>query len=169
MNKLEFVINSLFEENGISKVNGFTKYENIVSFYSENGLSLPACITFVETKNASRLTKDETIAIQKAYISQLIAGNVETETKNNYEAIGKDSEKVTFSDTVVFSECATKKGYGITAVKLIDALPASLLEKFQKETKKNTNSVFCVESIPAIIAELKKIQAPHTETEKVSK
>lgn len=169
MNKLEFIVNSLFEENGITKVNGYCKYENIVSFYSENGLSLPASITFVETKSANRLTKDEQMNIMRAYIEEMQTGNVSEETNSNYLAIGKEDCKVTFSDNVVFSECASKKGYGITAVKLIDALPASLLEKYQKENRKNSNSVFAVESIPAIIATLEKIQASHTETEKVSK
>lgn len=154
--KLEFVVNSLFENNAASKINGFAKYEKVVSFYNANKIALPVSLTFVETKSATRLTKDETISIQRAYISELKTGNVMPETESNFNAIGKEDEKVTFSNTVVFSECCKVVGYSATAAKLVERLSPKQIEDYQKTTR-NGNALFSVSEIPAIIEMLSKI------------
>ena len=89
-------------------------------------------------------------------------GNVSPETENNFNAIDKDGEKVTFSNTVVFSECCKVVGYSATAAKLIDSLTPKQLEDYQKQSR-NGNALFSVSEIPAIIEMLKKIaETPET-------
>lgn len=156
MNKLEFVVNSLFENNAASKINGFAKYEKVTAFYTANKIPFPVSLTFVETKNAARLTKDETITIQRAYIAELKSGNVTPETENNFNAMGREGEKVTFSNTVVFSECCKVVGYSATAAKLVESLSPKQLEDYQKTTR-NGNALFSISEIPAIIEMLTKI------------
>ncbi len=164
MTKLEFVVNSLFENNAANKINGFAKYEKVIAFYTANKIPFPVSLTFVETKNAARLTKDETITIQRAYISELKSGNVTPETENNYNAIGKDGEKVTFSNTVVFSESCKVVGYSATAAKLVERLSPKQQEDYQKQSR-NGNALFSVSEIPAIIEMLTKIaETPETVT-----
>jgi len=155
--KLNFVVSALFAENGANLLSGFAKYEKIVAFYNSAKITLPVSLTFVETKSANRLTKDETIAIQRAYISELKAGNVTPETENNFNSIGRDGEKVTFSNTVVFSESCKVMGYNATASKLVDMLNPAQLEEYQKESRKKGNALFAVSEIPAIIDALTKI------------
>ena len=161
MNKLENVIAICFEENAIAKINGLSRFETVKSFYKENSISLPVSLTFVQSKSALRLTKDETIAIQFEYIKELQAGKVTEETRSNFEAIGKEDGKVTFTKNYTFSEALENVSLSAIASKLVDILPVTMQEKFQSETRKNSRSLFDISEIPAIIKILEKMQETH--------
>ena len=153
--KLEFVVNSLFENNGANLINGFAKYEKVIAFYGANKIALPVSLTFVETKSIDRLTKDETISIlRKGY-----ASDASDEDKENASKVlaPKDGEKVTFTNTVLFSESCKVVGYNATATKLVDMLNPGQLEEYQKQSRKNGNAIFAVSEIPAIIEMLNNI------------
>lgn len=161
MNKIENIIAICFEENAIAKINGLSRFETVKSFYKENALTLPASLTFVQTKSALRLTKDEIIAIQMQYIKELQAGNVSEETANNFNAIGSERDKVTFTKCYAFIEALENVSLSAIATKLVDILPISMQEKFQNESRKNSRSLFDISEIPAIIKILEKMQETH--------
>lgn len=151
MSKLSESVAILFEENAAAKMAAKSRYESAKSFYEDSGIEIPVSLTFVQTKRANTLTKDETIAIQRAYIAELKAGNVSAETENNFNAIGSESEKVTFTDTLTFSEALKEKGFSRVASALIDRLPASELEKYNKVRREDVRPIFDKSEIPAII------------------
>ena len=150
MQKLEIVVRSMFEDNAAAKINGIARYESIKDFYRENGIELPASLTFVTTKNAARLTKDEQIAIYAAALKG------DSESLANVAKIGHEDEKVTFTDTVVFSECVKVKGFSATAAKLVDGLSVSDNEKYNKARRDN-KPMFDKSEIPAIIKVLQSM------------
>ena len=150
MQKLDTVIRSMFEDNAAAKINGISRYESIKDYYTENGLDFPVSLTFVTTKNAARLTKDEQISIYAAALKG------DTEALENVSKIGNADAKVTFTDTVAFSEAVSLKGYSVTAAKLVDLLSVSDNEKYNK-VRKDSRPLFDKSEIPAIIKVLQSM------------
>ena len=150
MQKLETVIRCMFEDNAAAKINGISRYESIKDFYKENGIDFPVSLTFVTTKNAARLTKDEQISIYAAALKG------DSESISNAAKIGHEDEKVTFTDTVAFSESVKVKGFSATAAKLVDGLSVTDNEKYMK-SRRESRPIFDMSEIPAIIKVLQSM------------
>ena len=138
-------------------LDGNSRLNVVNKFFEDRKIEKPVSITVTTTKKGSYLTKDEKLAIQSAYISELKAGKVSEETEKNFEAVTDPEKVVTFSETLIYSEAVKNFGPAVVSAKMIDLLSVKDNEEFHKIRKFEVPASVAISEIPAFIKELQKI------------
>lgn len=135
------------------------RYQIVKSFYREEGLELPPCLTFTESRSAARLSKDDKLAIAAELIQAMQSGDAATieAAQANYKVATTGEGSVKTSTTYSLNEALDKEGPGRVALALKDRLNLNQVEKFQEVRKWRVPAAVAVCEIPAFIKELQAI------------